>query len=388
MSLWGWLRCWSLVGLWSVSASILAAQDSGKGLGFKLTWEHPTPQEFPQGLVYDVLKRPLLHVAMKNGGLQILDLSSKTAPPKVVAKLGIEQFANLHVMHLTQRGEYLYLALGDFFNASGATTGLAVVSVKNPRQAKVTALWKSAETLTGSAAVVVDGKYAYLGAMKQGVMIFDISKPNKIEHISAFRPEIDFPRKNPTKVQHPNARGLFLQGNLLYVAYDAGGLRILDVSDKKKPKEIGRYANKGMAKKQEAFNDVIVDKGLAYLPCDYAGLEIVDVRNPRDIRPVGWWNPWEAHLLKSLWFNSAGHTNQIALDTKKKLAYLSAGGSELQVIDVSNPARLRLASEYRTPKGKQGVWGLTISADRVYLTYITAIIPFQGTWAGIKAVER
>jgi len=373
-----------VAGCWLGLGVEMAAQEP-KNL--KLAWEFPTPKEFPQGIVADTLGRPYLHVALKNGGLLILDVSSKDTA-KSTARLGIDAFANLHVMHLTQRGDHLYLALGDFFNAQGATTGLAVVNVKNPKQPKVTALWKSAETLTGSAVVVVDKQYAYLGAMKQGVMIFDISKPNKIEHVSTFQPDIQFPRKNPTKVQHPNARGLFIQGNLLYVAYDAGGFRILDVTDRKKPKEIGRYANKAMAKKQEAFNDVIVEKNLAYLPCDYAGLEIVDVKNPRDIRPVGWWNPWSAHELKNLWFNSPGHTNQIVLDTKKKLAYLSAGGSGLQVIDIADPARPKLTAAYGAPKSKLGVWGVTMTSDRVYLAYVTAIIPFQGTWAGIKAVER
>lgn len=370
--------------LWLAPVSFLSAQQI---LSLKLAWEFETPKEFPQGLVCDALNRPYLHVAMKNGGLLILDISDKKAP-KLAAKLGAASFADLHVMHLTQRGEYLYLALGDFFNAFGATTGLAVVHVKNPDQPNVTAVWKSTDKLTGSAVVTVGDNYAYLGAMKQGVMIFDVSKPDKIEHVSTFQPEIDFPRKNPTKVQHPNARGLFLQKNRLFVAYDAGGLRILDVTDKKKPREIGRYANKAMAKKQEAFNDVIVANNLAYLPVDYAGFEIVDVTNPRDIRQIGWWNPWSAHELKNLWFNSPGHTNQIAIDSKKKLAYLSAGGSGLQVIDVSNPARPELTAAFGAPKSKLGVWGLSMCSDRVYLLYITAVIPFQGTWAGIKAIER
>ncbi len=353
----------------------------------KLAWEFATPNEFPQGIVCDTLNRPYLHVAMKNGGLLILDISNKTTP-KVAARLDASKFADLHVMHLTQRADHLYLALGEFFNANGAYPGLAVVNVKNPKKPKVVSVWKSAEKQKGSAVVVVDGKFAYLGAMAEGVMIFDVSKPDKIESVATFQPDIHFPRKDPNKVQHPNARGLAIRGNLLYVAYDAGGLRVLDIADKNQPKEIGRYANPAMAKKQEAFNDVLLDKNLAYIPCDYAGLEILDISNPRAIKSVGWWNPWEAHTLKNLWFNSPGHTNQIAFDAKKKHVYLSAGDSELQVVDVSVPARPKLAARYGEVKNKLGVWGLTISEDRVFLAYVTALIPFQGTWAGIKAVER
>lgn len=72
----------------------------------------------------------------------------------------------------------------------------------------------------------------------------------------------------------------------------------------------------------------------------------------------------------------------------KGLAYLSAGGSELQVIDIADAAHPRQVASYGRREDKVGVWGLTISADRVYLAYITAVIPFQGTWSGIKAVQR
>ena len=368
----------------ALAASSASAQDV-KGL--KLVWELPTPKEFPQGIVVDARGRPFLHVALKNGGLLVLDISNKERP-KVAAKLGTDRFADLDAMHLTQRGDHLYLALGDFFNARGTPAGFAIVDVRNPAQPRVVSVWKSKETLHGSAIVIVEGNHAYLGAMSEGVMIFDVSKPDKIQHVSTFQPDVHFPRKNPNKVQHPNARGLVLRGNLLYVAYDAGGLRVLDVADKRKPKEIGRYINKKMEHKQQAYNNLALEKNLLYIACDYAGLEIVDVSDPRNIRPVGWWNPWEAHLLKSLWFNSAGHANQIELDVKTKRAYLSAGGSELQIVDVSTPSQPRLAGQYRDAKGKVGVWGLTLGPDRVYLAYVTAVIPFAGTWAGVKAVGR
>lgn len=363
------------------------AQAIEKKGGLKLLWELATPREFPQGMVCDALRRPLLHIALKNGGLAILDVSKSDAP-RVMARLGIERFGNLDVMRGAQKGEHLYLALGDFFNASGAPAGLAIVNVKNPRQPQVVSLWKSATKQSGAAAVIVSGRHAYLGAMKEGVMILDVADPRNIQHVSTFLPDVHFPRKNPGSTQHPNARGLFLDGDRLHVAFDAGGLRVLDVSDKKKPKEVGRYVNKAMSKKQQAFNDVIVRDNLAYLPVDYAGLEIVDVRNPRDIRPVGWWNPWEAHTLKNLWLNSPGHTNQIAIDWKKKLAYLSAGGSELQVINIADPARPRLAASLAGREKKLGVWGVTLCADRAYLAYITAVVPFRGTWSGLKALER
>ena len=52
------------------------------------------------------------------------------------------------------------------------------------------------------------------------------------------------------------------------------------------------------------------------------------------MRQIGWWNPWESHTIKNLWLNSPGHTNQIVLDANRKIVYLSAGDSELQMVDV------------------------------------------------------
>lgn len=308
--------------------------------------------------------------------------------PKEEARIPVKEFGQLDVTHLTQQGELLYLALGDFFAAKGAPAGLAIVSVKNPREPKVLGLWTSPQMVDGAAIVVVDGKYAYLGAMKQGVMIFDISTPAKIKHLTTFQPEVDFPRKNPNRVQHPNARGLALVGKRLFVAYDAGGLRVLDVRNPERPTEIGRYVNAGMGAKQQAYNNLVVDGDLAYAAIDYAGLEVLNIKDPKKIRQVGWWNPWKAETPQNIWFNSPGHTNQLEFDRARHLVYLSAGDSELQVVDVSDPQRPTLVGHYGAPQNDRGVWGLTLGKETVYLTYIQALVPFRGTWSGITAVKR
>ncbi|MBM3981056.1 MAG: hypothetical protein FJ304_12365 [Planctomycetes bacterium] len=350
-------------------------------------WEYETKGGLPQAVAVDQKDRKHLFVALKNGGLAVLALDGANAPPKQVAKLGTDRFGNLDAMNLAQRGELLFVALGDFFAAKGAHAGLAVVNVANPAAPKVVALWTSPHPVKGAAVVAVDAKYAYLGAMTEGVMVFDVTNPAKIKHVSTFQPDVHFPRTKPNAVQHPNARGMALAGDRLYLAYDAGGLRVLDVSDRARPKEIGRYANAAMMKKQQAFNNVVLDGDLLYAATDYAGLEVLNVKNPAQIKQIGWWNPWEADTLKNVWFNSGGHTNQIGYDRKQKLVFLSAGKSELQVVDVSAPARPVLARHYATDKAERGAWGVTLADDVAYLTYIQAVIPFKGTWSGVVAVK-
>ncbi|MBS0203151.1 MAG: hypothetical protein JSS49_09655 [Planctomycetes bacterium] len=370
-----------------MNSSLLLAQDATKVRELSLVWELPTPRDMPQAIVEDGLKRPLLFAAMKTGGLVVVNIANRKQAPKEVARLGVDQFHNLQVMHLTQSGEHLYLALGDLFNSSGAPAGLAVVNVKNAQRPRVVARWKSDEVLQGSATVLVDDGFAYLGAMSAGVIILDVSQPDRIERISSYQPNVDFPSPNPSKIHHPNARGFAKRGDLLYVAYDAGGLRVLDVSKPREPREIGRYVNRRFPNKPQAFNNLVLDDHRAYVAVDYAGLEILDIRNPRDIKQLGWWNPWGADALSNIWFNSAGHTNQIAWNADKKQVWLSAGDSELQVVDVSKPTQPKLVARYGAPRNKQGAWGVTLAGDRAYLTYINAVVPFQGTWSGIKAVE-
>lgn len=382
-------------GLGIVIVSLLMIPGAGEGTAqepitarsMKRVWEYPTPDSLPQAVVEEGAPRQLLYVALKQGGLAVLDNSRRAQPPREIARLSVSHFQNLHVMNLVQSGRRLYLALGDLFDAQGAPAGLAIVDVDVPRKPRVIGLWVSTESLNGSAAVLVaDGK-AYLAAMSAGVMVFEVSRPDHVERLCLVQPDINFPTPNPQKLHHPNARGMALRGDLLYVAYDAGGLRVLNVSNPRQPREIGRYVNPRFPNKPQAYNNLVLDGDRAYVATDYAGLEVLDIRNPRQIRSVGWWNPWHAETLTNLWFNSPGHTNQIAWHADRKQVWMSAGDSELQIVDVSRPAQPQLVAQYGAPRDQQGAWGVTLSGNRAYLTYINATVPFQGTWSGIRAVE-
>ena len=374
----------------TVAASLLlllvANRAAADSTALAKSWELETHGVLPQAVVADP-DRKHLYSALKTGGLAVYALGTADQPPKEIARVSIAQLGKLDVMHLAQRGENLYLALGDLFATGGSQAGLAIVNVSNRSAPRLTGLWVSPEPMHGSAIVAVDERHAYLGAMSDGVMIFDIATPASIKLVSRFQPDVDFPKPKPTKVQHPNARGFALAGNTLYVAYDAGGIRTLDITNRAKPRETGRYVNAAMGTKQQAYNNLVLHGGKLYAAIDYAGLEILDATNPAKLRQLGWWNPWKAETPANLWFNSPGHVNQIALDTEKKFAYLSAGDSDLQVVNVADAAKPSLVHHYGEPKDGRGVWGVTLAGDRVYLTYINAVVPFRGTWSGIVAVK-
>ena len=332
--------------------------------------------------------RPYLYVAQFGAGLVVLDVTAPGERPRKVAQIARPQLGQLDAMYVVRQGRYLYLALGNFFGAQAARAGLAVVDVTDPRAPRVLSLWISEQPLGGSATVLVDGDNAYLGAMEAGVFILDVADKAAVRLVATILPDIDFPVVDPTPVGHPNARGTAIHGGSLFVAYDAGGLRVVDVSDRDHPRETARYINPGMSGKQQAYNHVVLDWPYAYVSLDYCGMEVLDVRDTSKIRQVAWWNPWECDSRSNLWFNSPGHTNQLELDAGGNRVYLSAGDSEVQVLDVSNPARPRLSARFGRPKDGQGTWGLTLGDESVYLSYGTTLIPFRSTWSGIRALSR
>lgn len=350
---------------------------------FNLVWETSTNPFLPQGIVIDKLNRDYFYVAAKGGGLLVFDNSS--SPATQIASIPITNFGDLHAMHLSQQGNYLYLALGDFFG-SNSKAGMAIVDITNPTTPSITDTWETPTVVKGSAIVITEGNYAYLGAMNQGVYVFDVSDKSNITQTDQFIPDLDFPIPNPSASQEPNARGMAIRGNDLFLCYDAGGIRILDITDKSNLTEKSRYINDTF-NKQKAYNNILLNGNYAYVATDYCGMEILDISDPNAVTRVSWCNPWNCDTNSNLWINSEGHTNQLVYDAVNNCVALSSGGSEVTLIDVSNPNNCSVIASYGSRSNNLGTWGLDMKGDKVYVTYITTVIPFSGTWSGIKCIK-
>ena len=79
-------------------------------------------------------------------------------------------------------------------------------------------------------------------------------------------------------------------------------------------------------------------------------------------------DPWHCDKLSNIWFNSAGHTNQIEYDSTTRRVYLSAGDSELIILDVSNPASLQTIQTVGDVKDGLGAWGMHVTRGHGYVT--------------------
>ncbi len=382
-----WIGC-----LGPACSCALAQSDKGTGAKANSRFEHLHDIPFkgtgmPVTMVHDAADRPYLYVAANEGGLLIYDVK---AAPRLVHSIPTTKLSSLNPMSLSQVGNRVYLALGNHWGKRGVA-GLAVIDVDKPAEASVAGVWKDAEEggLGGAGgAVVVDGKTAYLAAMGNGLVVLDVGNPSAIRAMSRLQPPLDFPDARPDR-NKINARGLALRKNLLFICYDAGGVRVIDVSDAKKPVEIGRYSNPAMKGRPRAYNNIVLNGSLAYVTVDYVGLEILDVSDPRAIKLVSWWNPWNPKLAPLRWFDSPGHTNEIVFDAKSKVVLMSAGRSDLVAVDVSDPAKPRQVDQIGDADDTQATWGLSMHGDVVYLSYIRTLgIPFRADWPGVKVFRH
>ncbi len=329
---------------------------------------------------HDNTGKSFLYVASKEAGLKIYNDS---AAPALVKHIPVASLNGLHVMSLSQTGNYLYLALGNHFGKAGQACGFAIIDVTDPAKANVVATWSDSKRKDGAGIVECVGNYLYLGAMAHGLLIFDVTDKKKPALVSSFIPDIKFPDPKPDPAKY-NARGMAIRNDKVYLCYDAGGVRIIDVADKKKPAEIGRWSNPVMNGKPRAYNNIVVDDSLAYVTVDYCGLEVLNISVPSNIRQVSWWNPWKCEASAMNWFSSEGHANEIAFDKKNKLLFLSTGRGDLHVVNVAKPAAPVLCANYGGASNELGTWGVSLYGDKIYLSYICAFIPFKSNWTGVK----
>lgn len=362
--------------------SQLPSEPTPKALVIDLKWEIETAPFLPQGLISE---GSYVYVAAKGGGLMIF--KDDGVSPIQISQVPIADLGNLHVMNIFQVDNYIYLSLGDFFGGA-SKAGLAIIDISDPVSPNVLDIWESTTQISGSAIVVVEDDHAYLGGMNQGLFVLDISNPQTIVEVSTYLPDVNFPEENPSDVAHPNARGMTLRDNLLFLCYDAGGIRVIDISDKENPDEIGRYINDtAQQSTPKAYNNIILNGNYAYVAVDYCGFEVLDISDTGSIERIGWWNPWQCETLNNLWFNSTGHSNQMGFDSENELVFIATGKSELSIIDVSDPTSPTLKGSYGTPDNSLATWGLTLTDTDVYLLYISAAIPLNSNWTGLKKLE-
>ena len=198
--------------------------------------------------------------------------------------------------------------------------------------------------LPGGGSVVVENGYAYVGHMDppHGTSIIDVKDP-----------------RNPKVVSHIEiAEGLHshkvrVSGDVMLVNYERykakqelqAGMKIFDISDKSKPREIGFYKNHGKGVHRFTF-----DGRYAYISPTMEGYNgniavVLDMKNPVKPEEVcRWWMPgqWTAGGETATWQGGATRCHHPI--RKGDRLYISYWHGGFAIVDISNMSQPKTVS--------------------------------------------
>jgi len=333
---------------------------------------------------FDDQQRPNLYTANVELGIVSYDISDVQNPIPIDTVLPAE-FGGLKPTNLWHTGSLLYASLGGIQGAS-QDAGLAIIDVSDPTNLSILDQWTDPAYDQGAAIVIVDDGYAYLGAMELGILILDVSDPSDIQFKGHASLDPNFPQV-PGLFSTPNARGMAVRNDTVYVGNDAGGLRIVDATDKQNPIEIAKYVNEPLDLiAQPAYNNVLLVDDYAYIPVDYCGLDVVDISDTA-MSTVNWLDPWGCEGAN--WNGRPGHTNEIER-VGEDLIFVSGGDSELLAFDISDRANPVRIGEYIFELDSVVSWGLTANDQYVVLALVNNSIfqqPYYSDVGGIMILE-
>lgn len=314
--------------------------------------------------------RPFLYAAGVEHGLRTYDISDPAAPVEVDV-LWPPAFGGLKPTNIHQDGDLLYVSLGGFQGVTQAA-GLAVLDIADPANAAVLDQWDSAAFTSGSAIVRVRNGFAYLGAMREGLVVLDVNDPADIRFVSSFQPDTTW----PGLVNYPpNARGMDFKGDTLLLAYDAGALRAIAIDDPTDLVEVDRYLNPLQpAATPCAYNNVRVVGDVCYVTTDFCGFEAVDIRNATAMQLLAWVNPWNCN--GGSWFGSDGHANELIPAAGDSLLFVNGGDSEVLVYDITEPVTPLLVGGFIHPNDSSVAWGVDVHDSLMVLSYIDNSLVF------------
>jgi hypothetical protein len=135
-----------------------------------------------------------------------------------------------------------------------------------------------------------------------------------------------------------------VSGDHAFVAAEAVGLQIVDVADPYRPELVGQIATGGNAKA------VVVDGGHAYVAVEGVGLKVVDVSDPA--------RPTEESSLRV-----PGGALDVAIAGSQVAV---AGGSGVQLVDVSVPSAPRWLDYYHLSDPEASVTSLAVRGNHLY----------------------
>ncbi len=262
------------------------------------------------------ISTPYAYVADGNSGLAILKLEN-IVPPKLLSSFDV--FGATYDVFTKDNIAYL----------TAEKAGLIILDVTNPSTPEFIS---SYDTHGSAKAVYVSGNIAYLAVGNNGLTIVDITDPPS-------------PALLGTLDLNADVQSVFVEGNTAYLLspYEGSGLYTVDVSDPSTPLLSGFYETPG-----NAFG-IYVLNSIAYIADGKGGLSIADTSNPASPSFLGYFKE---------------NTKRVFVEGN--IAYAASGsGSDLFIIDVSDPASPTVISSLEIEQGDKDIY---VSASKAYIT--------------------
>jgi hypothetical protein len=218
-------------------------------------------------------------------------------------------------LNLTVQGRYAYVAAG--------ADGLVIVDVSDP--ASPTRV-SGCSTLGSASAVVVLGNYAYLAVVGEGLLVISVSDPLNPQCVG--RHNRDLFESTALAVSGDDA---YLADAILFWGYM--DLDIIDVRKPASPVSVGRYGIGGF---DGGEIGLAVSGNHAFLAAGHAGLQVLDVSDPDEPVVVGGCGYPGTDIVRGVALS--GNYAYVAKESRWNSATESEDGGGLEIIDVSNPA--------------------------------------------------
>lgn len=279
-----------------------------------------------------------LYIVNGANGLFIYDIQDPNSPSLVGSLSGAGVLEDSRDIYVS--GSIAYIADGN--TADGTDENIKLVDVSDPTNpfvlSEITAYTNVGNVSYNALGIFVRGKYAYVAADSEGLIIIDVTD-----------------RSNPTYVSQVaagsnNAKKVYVEGTNAFVADGTNGMRIIDVSDP----TIASLTNTVTG---SDISDVYVAGGYAFLAGDSSeGLIIVNVSDPT--------SPTTASSFTAI------SNNLNAVKIAGRYAYIaeSGGGADVGIRIISlGGAEIASAEIASLQAGEVSVIGNIISQGDLYV---------------------
>jgi hypothetical protein len=302
-----------------------------------------------------------------NGGIRIFNISDP---------LDVKEIKNDLILPETPIGIFVKNDIGyigDF------ASGMVIVNFSNKEFPEILANYEIAPVLdedkynelldkaktdySGFKSDVID-KYSFSGINSEQFesVIERMGLDNFVRHLTIL----------VTYGTEPHAWWLTVRGDYAYIALDAAGMDIVDISDPSNPIKVGNI-KKGEKGNEYFFNSIALSGNYAYAAVDAHGLLVIDISdpsNPREVADVPAWS-------NTKWLESPGH--MVRSEIQNDILYLSATEDGLYIYNISdkvNPSLIQKVDK-SVENGKGTDWALDVQDDYVYTAYFNTCANFN-----------